>query len=49
MTEYPWYGTEASDPAQLLVHLTGVETHDTQKLPSFVQSLVLGRFSERYE
>lgn len=49
MTEYPWYGAEAGDPAQLLVHLTGVKTHDTQELPSFVKSLILDRFSERYE
>ena len=28
VTEYGWYGEEPGDPAQLLVHLTGMKTHD---------------------
>lgn len=48
MTEYGWYGAKPGDQAQLLVHLTGGKVHDTKKLPSFVKSLILDKFSSRY-
>ena len=48
ITEYGWYGAPAGDPAQLLVHLTGLKTQNTARLPSFIRELVLERFPERF-
>lgn len=48
MTEYAFYGAEAGDQAQLLVHLTGLKTQNTARLPSFVKTNILERFPERF-
>jgi len=48
MTEYAWYGAPAGDPAQLLVHLTGMKTDDPAQLPSFIKTHVLERFPDRF-
>lgn len=48
MTEYSWYGAEPGDQAQLLVHLTGTKTHDQQKLPAFVKTLILDKYASRF-
>lgn len=48
ITEYGWYGAPAGDPAQLLVHLTGLKTQNPARLPSFIKTLVLDRFRERF-
>jgi hypothetical protein len=48
ITEYAWYGAPAGDPAQLMVHLTGLKTQDPSRLPSFIKSFVLERFPERF-
>lgn len=48
MTEYARYGVEPGDSAQLLVHLTGMKTHDLAKIPSFIRTHVLERFPERF-
>ena len=36
------------DPAQLLVHLTGMKTHDPAKMPSFIRTHVMERFPDRF-
>ena len=48
MTEYAWYGVEPGDPAQLLVHLTGMKTHDPSRMPSFIRTHVMERFPDRF-
>jgi hypothetical protein len=48
ITEYAWYGAPAGDPAQLLVHLTGLKTQNIARLPSFIRTHVLERFRERF-
>lgn len=48
ITEYGWYGAEAGDPAQLLVHLTGLKTQNIERLPSFIRTLILERFKDRF-
>ena len=48
ITEYAWYGAPAGDPAQLLVHLTGLKTQNPARLPSFIRTLVLERFRDRF-
>jgi len=48
VTEYAWYGVEPGDPAQLLVHLTGMKTHDPSRMPSFIRTHVMERFPDRF-
>ena len=48
VSEYAWYGVPKGDPAQLLVHTTGIKTGNVARLPSLVRSLILRRFKERY-
>lgn len=48
ITEYDWYGAPAGDAAQLMVHLTGLKTQNPARLPSFIRTLVLERFRDRF-
>ena len=48
VTEYGWNGVEPGDPAQLLVYLTGMKTHDPAKMPSFIRTHVIERFPDRF-
>lgn len=49
VSEYAWYGVEQGDASQLLIHLTGLKTHSEERLPSFVRSLIVDRFPERFK
>lgn len=40
-TEYSWYGVPKGDPAQLLVHLTGLKTQNIARLPGVIKEHLL--------
>ncbi len=48
VSEYAWYGVEKGDPAQLLVHMDGLKTHDIRKLPSMIRKYVLEPGKDRF-
>jgi len=48
MTEYGWYGAPKGDPAQLLVHLTGMKTQNIARLPKPVKEHILRKNMKRY-
>lgn len=48
ISEYSWYGVPRGDPGQLLVHLTGLKTQNTARLPDLVKSAVLEPNKKRF-
>ncbi|MDX2142545.1 MAG: hypothetical protein SFV19_04260 [Rhodospirillaceae bacterium] len=48
MSEYAWYGVEKGDPAQILVHLTGMKTQDPKRLPDLIRKNLLEKNKDRF-